>query len=55
MARYRAAYLEHLPGADQLDCELFPQTRNLQAVPDYACEIYHHMRSLELSSPHLYT
>jgi hypothetical protein len=55
LARYHAAHVNSLPGADQVDFELFPQTRNQQAVPDYSYEIYDYLRRQESANPSLFT
>ncbi|TNV81978.1 hypothetical protein FGO68_gene11709 [Halteria grandinella] len=54
LSRYRERHIGHLPHADQVDHELFPLTKNSQAVPDYAHEIYLHLRHQETLCPHLY-
>lgn len=55
LTRYHSDHVHSLPVADQVDIELFPHTRNMQAVPHYACDIYTHLRCQEYNEPNLYT
>ena len=47
MIRYFTKHLKKLPQCDQADCQMFPVHKAEQAVPDYANEVYHHLRSQE--------
>lgn len=55
VARYHKHCVSEMLQCDQIDWQLFPETRAMQAAPDYAQDIYNHLRRQESAEPGLYT
>lgn len=43
-----------MPACDQADVEMFPLHLASQGTPDYAQDIYQHLRQLEATESHMY-